>query len=347
MRSGSQISSSKILFIGEAYGETEEKLRLPFQGASGSELRRMIASSGISPSDCSFTNVVNLRPPSNNFELLCEKGRSSIEPPFNSPLTKGLYLKPEYHDQVRGLYADLKELSPTLVVPLGNTALWALSQQSPKISSVRGTLFRSPLGYKCLPTFHPAAILRAWDLHPVLLADLMKVRYEAETPEITRPNRKVYIEPTLSDLAEWFERIRVAPRISIDTETKRFGPSYQITCVGFAISPQEAFVLPFVRGEKSYWPDLESEFQAWNFVREVCALPILKIFQNYFFDLYVLWKVVRIPVLSPVRDTMISHHALFPELEKSLAFQGSIYTKEPAWKLERPRGFKTDKGEEE
>jgi hypothetical protein len=34
-------------------------------------------------------------------------------------------------------------------------------------------------------------------------------------------------------------------------------------------------------------------------------------------------------------DTMLLHHAMYPELPKSLGFLGSIYTNESAWKLMR------------
>jgi hypothetical protein len=31
-------------------------------------------------------------------------------------------------------------------------------------------------------------------------------------------------------------------------------------------------------------------------------------------------------------DTMLLHHALYPELQKGLGFLGSIYTNESSWK---------------
>jgi hypothetical protein len=40
-------------------------------------------------------------------------------------------------------------------------------------------------------------------------------------------------------------------------------------------------------------------------------------------------------VVNCAEDTMLMHHALFPELPKSLGFMGSIYTNEAAWKLIR------------
>jgi hypothetical protein len=309
----------------------------------------MIAGAGIDPAICGFTNVFNLRPPSNNIELLCEKGRrDGTAPPFSSALTKGLYLQPDYWPQVVGLYGDLAEIQPNLVIPLGNTALWALAQLTPKISSVRGTLVRSPLGWKLLPTFHPAAVLRAWDLQTVVVADLMKAKREYGDTEITRPERSILVEPTALELAEYFfGKLFFAKRLSLDIETRRFGSSYQITCVGIAISPQEAIVIPFVRNGKSYWETLEDELAAWNVVRWAFKALAPKILQNHFFDSYVMWRVMHMRTAGPVFDTLLSHHALYPELQKSLAFQGSIYTQEPAWKLDRPRGHKSNKGDEE
>ena len=350
MRPGSSLrQGNKIVFVGEAYGEQEDKLKLPFVGSSGSELRRMIASAGIDSSICGFTNVFNLRPLANNVELLCEKGRrEATAPPFSVSLTKGLYLHPDYWPQVVGLYGDLAEINPTLVVPLGNTALWALTQASAKISRVRGTLARSPLGWKLLPTYHPAAVIRAWDLQPIVVADLMKAGRSFGDTNITRPERSVLVEPTLEELHEYFiSKIFPAKRLSLDIETRRFGSSYQITCVGIAVSRSDAIVVPFVRGNKSYWPTLEEELRAWWIVRASFNSNVPKILQNHFFDSYVMWRVLRMRTTNPVFDTLLSHHALYPELEKSLAFQGSIYTEEPAWKLDRPRGHKSNKGDEE
>jgi hypothetical protein len=32
-------------------------------------------------------------------------------------------------------------------------------------------------------------------------------------------------------------------------------------------------------------------------------------------------------------DTMLLHHALYPEMQKDLGFLGSIYTNEASWKI--------------
>ena len=93
---------------------------------------------------------------------------------------------------------------------------------------------------------------------------------------------------------------------------------------------------------KSYWPNAADEVRAWKFIRHVMNSPIPKLGQNFLYDMQYLWKVARIPTRNFRHDTMLLHHALYPGMQKSLAFQGSIYTFEPAWKGLRREGDKED-----
>ena len=44
---------------------------------------------------------------------------------------------------------------------------------------------------------------------------------------------------------------------------------------------------------------------------------------------------------------MLCHHALFPEMQKSLGFLGSIYTEIPAWKMMRNKKNMKEKRDDE
>src|SRR3989344_3019718 len=57
--------SAKIMFIGEAPGETEAKKGRPFCGAAGKRLDELIESIGLKREDVYITNVVKDRPPNN------------------------------------------------------------------------------------------------------------------------------------------------------------------------------------------------------------------------------------------------------------------------------------------
>ena len=174
----------------------------------------------------------------------------------------------------------------------------------------------------------------------------MKAHREASFAEIRRPKRRVLVQPTIEEMLAWEqETYRLAPfEIASDTETE----AKQITMIGFARSPTEAMVIPFWDRTKpgySYWPDHNSEREAWNCAERLLCYDCDKIFQNGMYDYqYILKHGVKMKRLT--RDTMLLHHSLFPEMQKGLAFLGSIYTNETSWKLWRKRKADTVKADE-
>lgn len=337
----------KIALVGEAWGQEELVQKAPFVGTSGRELRDMTKEAELSFEQCLVTNVFCRRPrlDSNELRHLCGPDRPS-EKPFSIPLVHGPtgYLREEFHSEVHELWKELADVN--VVVALGNTAIWALLGTIPTVGSMRGTFWRSPyIKAKVLPTYHPAAVVRAWSLRTIVLLDLIKARNFSESREINRPSRLVYINPDLDELYSWKNSILSWPLISIDLENE--SPSRKtrdryITCISFAPDSSMSYVVPFVKdGWKHYWSTTQEELEAWEIVREICESPIPKLFQKHLFDTYVLRRSPPyISVGGYIHDTLHLHHALYPEIQKDLGFLGSVYTEEPAWKLERPKGKK-------
>lgn len=335
---GGPIMKSKLMIIGEAWGEAEERERAAFQGATGWELNRMLEEVGIARADSYLTNVFNLRPHRNRIEDFCgPKPDALIGYPA---LIKGKYVRKEFHSELERLGEELIEINPNLVLCLGNTAMWALLGKT-TISKLRGTTSTSThtaSGYKVLPTYHPAAIFRQYELRPTVIMDLFKAVREQEYPEIRRPKREVWIEPTLEDIDEFDRKhIQSASRLAVDIETA----GTAITCIGFAPKPGLALVIPFSHPKKlggSYWSSLAHESNAWKAIRAILERPKPdKIFQNGLYDIAFLWRAYGIKVYGAEEDTLLLHHALQPESLKSLGFLGSIYTDEGSWKGMRTR----------
>ncbi len=329
----------KIAIVGEAWGAEEEAQRTPFVGASGWHLNQMLEEAGIHRADCFLTNVFNLRPPGgNDVENLCTDKSDGVV--SLGPLKPAKYIKAQYLGELERLKTELTQIRPNITIALGNTASWAIIGAS-GISKIRGTVTAGRgtyIDFKVLPTFHPAAVLRDWSLRPVTVLDFAKARRESEFHEIRRPERTVYIEPTLEDLEWYFEtHLRNSQHISFDIETS----GDQITCIGFAPGPASAIVVPFrnIRQCDSggrmgcYWATHEAEVVAWRFVRRVLSLPQPKLAQNGLYDINFLWTRYGIPVVNYEDDTMLLHHALQPESLKGLGFLGSVYTNESSWKL--------------
>lgn len=57
--------SADILFIGEAPGAKEDATGLPFVGAAGKQLDKLLSSIGMSLDDCYIANILKYRPPQN------------------------------------------------------------------------------------------------------------------------------------------------------------------------------------------------------------------------------------------------------------------------------------------
>ncbi|CAN5950735.1 unnamed protein product [Sphagnum jensenii] len=338
----------RIAIIGDAYGETEEQYRLPFVGAAGQELTRILTDAGISRSHCFITNTFNLRPARNDIETFCVPKSSPDRIPGRGPFAPGKYFRQEYYPEIARLYSELEAVRPNVAVLLGNTACWALLDRT-SISKIRGTVSYSPIlpWLKCLPTYHPAAILRQYDLRHVTVLDFVKAKLESEFPEVRRPRREIWIEPKVEEIhlfkKEYIDGCKV---LSFDIETA----FEEITCIGFSPSIDRALVIPFVDTRKpgcNYFQTFEEELSAWSVVADILSGPEPKVGQNGLYDIQYLWMKYGIPVNNYCEDTMLLHHSLFPESPKGLDFLGSVYTNEAAWKTERPRGKHTIKREDE
>ena len=339
-----------IFILGEAWGADEAAIGLPFVGASGRELNRMLEEAEIDRASCYVSNVFNLQPqPTNDIKNLCtDRKHSSVPMP---ELSKGQYLQDQYWPEVQRLWRELDEVRPNLIIALGNTALWA-TVGTYGMRKLRGTITAStygPKGIKILPTYHPAAVLRDWSMRSVVVADLMKAKRQSTFPEVRRPKREIWIEPSLNHIELFYRSyvLKTCKVLSADIET---AGATQITCVGFAPTRDRALVIPFVdnrKPDRSYWPTPELERQAWQWVARFLShieRPEIEVLgQNTLYDFNWLWTMLGITPKNYSRDTMLKHHAINPELEKGLGFLGSIYTDEPAWKTMRGKGLFTIK----
>lgn len=324
---------AKIAIVSEAWGPEEEKERTAMIGATGYLLNQMLAEAEIIRADCFITNVFNLGYPGGKVEGFCGGKAEAIK--GYPALLKSKYVRAEYAPELERLADELIEVNPNLIIAMGNTACWALLGRT-TIKKLRGitTLSTHTVeGFKVLPTYHPAAIFRQWEVRPTTVMDLMKAKREAESAVVNRPQREIWIDPTIEDCYE-FHRLYIqgCKILSVDIETA----GNLITRIGFAPSTSRALVVPFFdtrRLGRSYWPTPNHESKAWQFVRRVLEdTKIAKLFQNGLYDIAFIWRTTGIKIINALHDSMLLHHALQPEALKGLGYMGSIYSDEGAWK---------------
>ena len=346
-----------IAFVGEAPSDEElghQPLPEPLVGPSGREFNRILRTAQVDRGDCLVTNVFDFQLPDNELKNITG-GKAEWDEwrkdGYNLPSIRFgqsiRWLRPEYEVQLERLRQELLEANPRVIVPLGGTALWAFTGYN-NISAHRGVVHEASMvvpGAKLLPTFHPAYVSRQHKMYIIVAQDIVKAKRESKREGFHFPDREIWIEPTLEDLGVFKRRyLDDAPYISVDIETG-LG---QIDCIGFSDGPSHALVVPFLDLEKpsrSYWPTLEAELQALDFVEEVLTCSIPKLLQNGPYDVYWIHRKWNIQVANYCEDTRLLHHAMFPELPKDLQFMGSVYAEQHAWKQMRKGSLTTKRDE--
>lgn len=299
---------ANILFVGEAPGETEQERGEPFVGDSGQLFMAVLDTLGISRNEVRLANLCHYRPFNNKFENLLG----------TEVLKKGVEELIEYIERTR----------PTLVVPLGAFPLKFLTGKT-GIKKWRGSILETPIANtKCIPTFHPAAVLRDRGLYPTFKIDLRRVLNDSTFRDRNIPTRRFIVDPRGLDCEEWVERLCSARDLGTDIETVK--KSQIILCVGFAPSAEVGvcFVPSHPEGRRAIERVLESNAR--------------KIFQFGSFDYRQLvdngFQINDPEGAARDRiyywDTLIAQHVLAPELPRSLEYLTSIYTREPYYKTE-------------
>lgn len=314
---------SKIVIVAEALGKGRTL-------EAGNIFRPMLRQVGIDERDTPILYVFNRQINGINSVL----GTKAEGIPGMPAAQRGRYVRREFARDIEMLFNQIRSINPNIIIALGATPSWALLHQS-GIKAIRGAVAESHLGIKVLPTYEPVSVRKDWSLRPIVLADLMKAKRESAFPEIRRPRREIWVEPTLDDIERFFyEHIEPSPDLAIDIETK----GTTITCVGFAPTPSVALVIPFYdpsQSDGNYWRSLEDELSAWEWVRIFCSLRKRIVFQNGMYDMSFLWRAMGIPTPYASDDTMLLHHALQPEMEKGLGFMATLHTDEASWKFMR------------
>ena len=142
--------NAKIVFIGEAPGETEDKTGRPFVGRAGQLLEKALSKIGYKREDVWIGNIIKHRPPQNR-----------------DPLPDEIEMCKPY------LEMQLEAINPVLIVTLGRFSMNYFIPDG-KISRDRGNVIRSGK-YHVYPVYHPAAALRNPTMMQGFLDDFMGI----------------------------------------------------------------------------------------------------------------------------------------------------------------------------
>ncbi len=143
---------ARLMFVGEAPGEEEDRQGQPFVGRAGQLLTKIIEAIGLSREQVYIANVIKCRPPQNRNP---EPDEVATCEPF--------------------LFRQVDAIQPRVIVALGKFAAQCLLRTTDPITRLRGREF-DYRGATLIPTFHPAYLLRNPPAKREVWEDMKKVR---------------------------------------------------------------------------------------------------------------------------------------------------------------------------
>lgn len=144
--------NARLMFVGEAPGEDEDRQGEPFVGRAGQLLTKIIEAIGLTREQVYIANVIKCRPPGNRNP---EPDEVASCEPF--------------------LFRQIEAIKPRVIVPLGKFAAQSLLKTTDPITRLRGREFQYR-GASLIPTFHPAYLLRNPASKREVWEDMKKVR---------------------------------------------------------------------------------------------------------------------------------------------------------------------------
>ena len=335
-------ASAKIFICGEFPGKYEEATNIPITGPGGELLGELLETAGSSRSQCYITNVVKIRPPQDDLELLNTVQNLETFDPYS------------VEDFLPLLNSEIEAVQPNVIIALGSLALKVLTghDKPNDIKNYRGSILRclnAPI--KVIPTIHPSALfgfarykkgkssgqgMFTWKQKSHIQFDFIKAVRESFDPDFNLPQRNLRVIRQSYHLQQFFDSYISLGYDTVYVDTEVFKAT--LVCIGFAFTPDEGVSIPLTDLQTNENHDgipLHELVELWDLVDEVLSNPKIKIVgQNFKADQLYWLEVAGFTVNNFYSDGMFMIHTLSPELPKSLAFQQSIFTNEPYHKSE-------------
>lgn len=154
---GTGSTSAKILFVGEAPGDNEDKTGTPFVGRAGKLLDQFLFAVDIKREEIYIANILKCRPPQNRDPLPAEEDAC-----------------------IDFLRRQVRLLRPKVIVCLGRISAQRLIKPDFKITKEHGVWFEKN-GFLITAVYHPALLLRDPRRKEEMLEDMKKIKKKIDT----------------------------------------------------------------------------------------------------------------------------------------------------------------------
>lgn len=261
-------------------------------------------------------------------------------------------------DKPSELIKDLNVAKPTIIIPLATTyttdALNVLfpsfvnkRTQRVELAKWRGSILcceQLSWDHYVVPAFAPAQIFSAWGERQNAILCIAKAAeeytYYAKHGKLQPvPQRQLYDSPSADDCIDYLNGLLSSPAetvVSIDIENigvyRGKYKTPQRNRVPYVIGFSYDHAIGMSIGLTEY--DWSKQVKLWRLIDAVLCTK-RQVGQNYYtHDLPWMQYIGFSPAIRDVHDTLVRHHALWPELSHKLDFQTFQYTREPYYKDE-------------
>ena len=303
---------AQIAIVSDYPGQTEKKTGLPFSGASGKLLWRLLNAKGYTRTSVYTTNII----------------KRQIDREDEKVTPKELELWTSILEVELSLLPNLKYL-----LILGSNPLKGLLKLD-NVSNWRGSV----IPWKqtsCFISNNPAFVGKKNYETGEIEDPLREVVFKFDIGKFDQLVKGKY-EPVHVDyhVCKTLHEVETALNyccdkvVSLDIEHLQ----HETACIGLSVDDNEGYVIPFFVPGENLWTAQEEDTLRLMLAGFLATTPVIG--QNFSTDIEWLWFKDRLRIGMPVGDTLLAHHLLYPTLPHSLAFLTSQYTWHPYYKDE-------------
>lgn len=320
---GGNLGSKLVLLVDSPSYEDSQSGKL-LTGALGREVDKVLSDCGMNRSSLWVTSVSKYYVPPN---------AKSKRIPFH---LRAKLVNVDIDEQLRDLQNEITSLKPNCILALGSSSLWALSGKT-DITNFRGSILYSGMGCKFISSYDPRQLswstegseFKGYYNRQLMVFDFIRAKEESSYHEYTIPQRRLEICKSSYDLYRFINEYKSSIKLSVDIEA---GGTCLPICIGLSFNKSHGMTVPLWNKDGISSISDSEMIQIWRMLAEVLYDREI-IGQNFNYDRD---KIRRFGfIIRKLRsDVMLKGFAINPELPKRLAFNQSIYTREPFYKDE-------------
>lgn len=320
---------SKIVIVTEAATADDIWKSQPLAGKTGDLFAKFLHEAGIIRAECYITSVLKTRAKDDSCETLYTQTKSTAGKLGLSTAWHDTWVAAEVPALSASLIAEILPHSPSVIIALGDFAMFALTGVYGSVDTWRGShleLLDHP-SITVIPTYRPQSVIARWETKSFCVRDLQRVRDISLHPEYyVRPTYSFTIAPTFDQVKSTLLSLLSLPlsgqRLILSTDIETI--ARHISCIGLAWSAREALCIPFMMLDGHYWPE-DQELEIQFLLKSLLTHELVEVLgQNFNYDNQHFAKHLGY-LPHQTDDTMIAQHVLFPGIPKSLDFLSSMY----------------------